>query len=319
MDGIKFSPIFYGSRKTAGKGKRRRNEKTYRPINRNLVKNHFLYDKMCICERGGSKMGKERQMKAYAWENGKLKEYSSLMDALKIPVSSGMVISLVGAGGKTSTMYRLADEMMVRGKSVIVTTSTHILKPAKGLVILAERAWEVKERLKKESWPRCVVVGREGEQGKLKGLEPEELAKLKELADCVLIEADGSKGLPLKIPGSWEPVVIPQTDLVIGCVGLDCVGKPAGEVCFRLALAGDSFRGFGKPDKPVEPEDAAEILTSLMGTRKAVEDREYRIVLNKADDEENLNNGMRILREIDKRGQVICAVTSYEEYAGKGR
>ena len=39
------------------------------------------------------------------------------------------VVSLVGAGGKTSTMYDLAGELADRGARVLVTTSTHIFKP----------------------------------------------------------------------------------------------------------------------------------------------------------------------------------------------
>ena len=35
------------------------------------------------------------------------------------------VISLVGGGGKTTTMYALAEIFREEGKKVIVTTSTH--------------------------------------------------------------------------------------------------------------------------------------------------------------------------------------------------
>ena len=39
------------------------------------------------------------------------------------------VISIVGAGGKTSTMYDLAEELAAKGARVLITTSTHIAKP----------------------------------------------------------------------------------------------------------------------------------------------------------------------------------------------
>ena len=39
------------------------------------------------------------------------------------------VISIVGAGGKTSTMYDLAEELAKKGARVLMTTSTHIAKP----------------------------------------------------------------------------------------------------------------------------------------------------------------------------------------------
>lgn len=39
------------------------------------------------------------------------------------------VIALIGAGGKTTTMYRIASCLNKIGKKVICMTTTHILKP----------------------------------------------------------------------------------------------------------------------------------------------------------------------------------------------
>lgn len=39
--------------------------------------------------------------------------------------------------------------------------------------------------------------------------------------DVILIEADGAKRLPLKVPSDTEPVLIPQTGLIIACCGAD--------------------------------------------------------------------------------------------------
>ena len=40
------------------------------------------------------------------------------------------MISLTGAGGKTTLMFRLAKELSLAGKKVITTTTTKILKPS---------------------------------------------------------------------------------------------------------------------------------------------------------------------------------------------
>ena len=40
-----------------------------------------------------------------------------------------------------------------------------------------------------------------------------------------MIEADGAKRLPLKVPGEWEPVIPDFTDLVVGVIGMDAVGR----------------------------------------------------------------------------------------------
>lgn len=43
----------------------------------------------------------------------------------------GEMISLIGAGGKTTTMFRLAQELRDEGRKVLVTTTTKIFKPNK--------------------------------------------------------------------------------------------------------------------------------------------------------------------------------------------
>ena len=56
-------------------------------------------------------------------------------------------------------------------------------------------------------------------------------------AEVVLIEADGAKHLPCKVPIEKEPVIIPECTDVIAVVGMDALGKPLEEVCFRKDLA----------------------------------------------------------------------------------
>ena len=49
----------------------------------------------------------------------------------KILPHEGGVISLVGAGGKTTLMFRLARELADTGERVLTTTTTRILRPTK--------------------------------------------------------------------------------------------------------------------------------------------------------------------------------------------
>ncbi|MCK7504559.1 MAG: hypothetical protein MZV70_11045 [Desulfobacterales bacterium] len=55
-----------------------------------------------------------------------------MCDALLL--HGGGVVSLVGAGGKTSLMYRLARELAGTGQAVLTTTTTRIYPPAGGPV-----------------------------------------------------------------------------------------------------------------------------------------------------------------------------------------
>src|SRR5258708_20389209 len=63
-----------------------------------------------------------------------------LCDLIDLPAHP--LISIVGAGGKTTTMYILASELAQRGSRVITTTTTQIFFPEPGqtgaLIVAAE-------------------------------------------------------------------------------------------------------------------------------------------------------------------------------------
>lgn len=231
-----------------------------------------------------------------------------LLAALGLEKQVPGIISLVGGGGKTTVMYELAGELGRMGKRVIVTTSTHIRRPGEYQTAIGERA----EDLKHVVWDSCILaVGREAEDGKLKGMPPEEIGKLKDYCDVLLIEADGAKRLPVKVPAEHEPVIISGTELVIACVGLDCIGRPVKDICFRSEAACKLIKK--EPEELISPKDAALILCSSRGSRKAVGEREYRIVLNKADDGKRKRMAEEIISHCREKYTGITAVTAFEQ------
>ena len=50
----------------------------------------------------------------------------TLLEALAINAEKISTIAVVGGGGKTSLIYRLTDELIDKGKRVIITTTTHM-------------------------------------------------------------------------------------------------------------------------------------------------------------------------------------------------
>lgn len=242
---------------------------------------------------------------------GKCKELQTLWEALALDMESVKIISITGAGGKTSVMFRLAEELKAMGKRVIVTTSTHIFYPDKYQVEILTDASELEHIVWQD---QILVVGgrvEDGEKGrKLAGMGEVCIGRLKDWCDVVLIEADGSRRLPLKVPASHEPVVIPETDAVIGCAGLTCVGKNWEAGCFRAELALELLRAAGnEPGIAIRPEDVAHILADRNGTRKQVGDRAYRIVLNQADGEKERGIAQEIRREVDEMVVITSNLT----------
>ncbi len=152
--------------------------------------------------------------------------FGSLTGALGIEARE--VISLVGAGGKTTLMFRLAKELCLRGKKVVTTTTTKILEPAlgeTGSLFVASDEERIKDFVRDHlgQYDHVTIVRERLESGKLKGVTPslvDELCRFKGV-DAVIIEADGAAGRPAKAPRENEPVIPTSTTLVVAVLGVD--------------------------------------------------------------------------------------------------
>ena len=124
---------------------------------------------------------------------------------------------------------------------------------------------------------------------KLKMPDPDWMRQAMALADLVLIEADGSKRLPCKVPATHEPVILPETEVVIAVLGLSALEQPLKECCFRLEEAEKLLEA--DADHLLSCEDMAKILASEEGLRKDVGGRKYVAVLNQCDDDTRREGG----------------------------
>ena len=141
-----------------------------------------------------------------------------------------MGISVVGSGGKTSLIKRMAQEYCEQNKKVFVTTSTHMhIEP---YTLLSDDADTIVHELERTGF----VMAGLAEGIKIFPVSPETYEKVCSHADVVLVEADGSRCLPLKFPNSTEPVIPDNVDEIIVVCGLFAMGQPAKAVCHRLEL-----------------------------------------------------------------------------------
>ena len=121
-----------------------------------------------------------------------------LCELLRVPRG---VTAAVGGGGKTSLIWRLACELSENAR-VLITTTAHIFPPACE-TLLDPTPEQVRAAF---AWGNLLAAGIPAEGGKL--AEATALrGRYSELADYVLIEADGSRGLPLKAPAAHEPAL----------------------------------------------------------------------------------------------------------------
>lgn len=242
----------------------------------------------------------------------------SLCSALGIGTGAGQVmprfISFVGAGGKTTTMYQLADELAEHGLNILVTTSTHIRCPDTGWVSCSTMEEAVREGFKE----RILTVGTlKPGSGKLSA--PKDLmdaAVVKRVllkADVILVEADGAKRYPLKVPAGHEPVLAESTDMVIACAGLTALDKTFLAGCFRFLEHGDWLHRHAEDQ--ITAADAALILMDERGSKKGVSRLSrcgFRVVLNQADHDGLKRQAGELVRLLPGVMQSGCVMTAYE-------
>lgn len=141
------------------------------------------------------------------------------------------VTAIIGGGGKTTLMETLAGELSKKGK-VIITTTTQICCPEQYETLLDATEAAVSAALERSG---IVCAASQAESGKL--CAPWlSMGTLAQLADFVLVEADGAKHLPLKAHASHEPVIPEEAQRVIMVIGIDGVGKTIRETCHRSSL-----------------------------------------------------------------------------------
>mgnify|MGYP000264302962 FL=1 len=136
-----------------------------------------------------------------------------------------MIISVIGSGGKTTKIKQLKDQYLKEGKTVLMTTSTHMKIEENTLVDPSYE--EIINEIKKHGY---VHAGSKAKNQKIKALDDEVLERLKKEIDVILIEADGSHGLPLKYPRNNEPVVDKDSNEIILITSLKGLGKPVQDV-----------------------------------------------------------------------------------------
>ena len=142
-----------------------------------------------------------------------------------------MIKAIVGAGGKTSLIKKLAKQYWEQGKKVLICTTTHMYKEADSMVDAS--AEEIAAELNSKGY--AMAGSDKGE--KISALPAEVYETVCAQADVVLVEADGSKHKAIKFPAAHEPAVPENADEIIVVCGLHALGQPLAEVTHRPELA----------------------------------------------------------------------------------
>jgi len=149
-----------------------------------------------------------------------------------LPFSLPQVVSIIGGGGKTTLLFLLGRSLAESGASVLLTTTTHLgFPPPDGVSFLSPVSFDALSAVAQKG--KAILAAYPAEGGKLQGISTAWLPACTGVFDYILIEADGSRNLPLKWHHGHEPCVPPETELLVQLSGLSALGRPASEVLHR--------------------------------------------------------------------------------------
>jgi len=228
------------------------------------------------------------------------------------------IISIIGAGGKTSLMFRLARELADSGNRVLTTTTTKIFMPTKAQSPFTFIDGSIDELVKQSAGhltrsPHFSAgKGYDGKTGKLNGFTLNEINQLWQtrLFDWIIVEADGARQKPLKATASHEPQVPEITTHLVLVTGLDALGTLLVEPCVHRAVLFSKNTGLALGN-PVDEQSIATCLAieiekagQLCPSALAV------VLLNKADSPDKLRAGEKIARLLQTNEHIDRIITT---------
>jgi molybdenum cofactor cytidylyltransferase len=225
----------------------------------------------------------------------------ALIDALGLGASPG-IVAIVGGGGKSSLLFALAT--LLPGRTVLTTTTKIFASQtrlASSVCTLDDPNWE--QALSRASGG-ALVVG-EVEDRHALGVPAHIPARIlaRPDSDWVIVEADGSRRLPVKAPAEHEPVVPPETGTLVTVAGLDALSAPICQIAHRpervCAVTGMDERA------TLSPDALGRLLASERGGGKGAPPGARKVILiNKVESED----GFALAREVARSALAEASV-----------
>jgi len=212
---------------------------------------------------------------------------------------------LVGAGGKTTALFRLADELAAHGKRVVVTTTTRLaaaqvaaVQQTASLRYDGSADFAARVRAALAAATKILIVGDVVAEDKVAGVPPaliDELAAL-DVIDAVIYEADGARRLPFKAPAAHEPALADATTLLVPVIGITALRAPLDEAHVHRAEIIARIAG-ARLGELITPMIAARVLAHPAGGLKAKPRAARAIALvNQIENETQLDAARQIAR-----------------------
>lgn len=220
---------------------------------------------------------------------------------MPIPLGAARTVAVIGAGGKTTTLGLLARAH--RTQRVLLTTTTHI-RPFSSEICQRLLCDPTPQALEEAlSLPGVTCAGAQEGSHKLSALSPELMELARKKAQLVVYEADGARMLPLKLHRSFEPVILPHTDLCIVVAGLSALGHAVQDCvhCYHLHPHWAQH-----PQLLVDEEVVLHCIHDAMQTG-GLPMNKYHVLLNQADTPQQVQAALRLQNTLTAQG-IPCTI-----------
>ncbi len=236
-----------------------------------------------------------------------------LRNAFNLPDTP--IVAIVGSGGKTSLLFRLAKEY---SPLVILSNTAHIgISQAENAdkVFQVSTSQDIDRIIESQPDGILLITGMPDKKGRYSGLDGTTISHLintcKKKGIPLLIEADGCRGKPLKAPAPWEPPIPQEVDQVIVCIGADGFGKRINE---EWVYRAEDFARLSQTiqEEIISPETVVKVIAHPFGGQKNIPPNARRyLLINQADQPEQQEFGgdiaIRSLHHFEK-----CVISSLQ-------
>ena len=234
-----------------------------------------------------------------------------------LDLQRGEMTALIGAGGKTTTMFHLAEELRAAGRKVLVTTTTKIFKPAKPHVdrlFLVENIDALAQACGELAAPIIIGAGAGvSADGKLLGLPPAWLDRLNDgnQFDAILLEADGAASRLFKVPSESEPVIPASCQLTLWLMAITVLNRPLDAASIHRAERATAL--LDRDRRELMTQDLIiQLVKHPAGCWKGIPPKSRKVaVINQADSLEQIAEARNLAEKLLACGVDRVAITSY--------
>lgn len=223
----------------------------------------------------------------------------------------GDVVAFIGAGGKTSAMVNLGHELAERGWRVIATTTTRISAEQLELMPYAVTPGEGSGMLSKAlSEFGFIFVYDQIRSGQIYGPPHDYIAQMLDTldSDVLLVEADSADGLPLKAPFDDEPMIPPETSLVVPVASVSVLGQELDDEHVYNAQAIIDRYGFNEGQRVKSPWVAQVLRDETLGLARVPDNARVVALLNQVTAQGYARGRARLIARLTLRSPRVSSV-----------